>query len=149
MVTALAVITATVMGPMVGVEFSVAAFINPMLRRLPAESWLTGQSYGSRVLGRVMPVWYSASLLLTAGLTAALWGSAGAGAAVAAAALQVVIAFMSVAVLVPINNRSATWTAEDHPDDWREQSRRWDRLNYIRVAMILAALVLTLVAVRG
>jgi Domain of unknown function (DUF1772) len=53
---------------------------------------------------------------------------------------------MSIALLVPINNRSATWTAARHPDDWREQQRRWDRLHYARVAIIVAAFVLTLYA---
>ena len=47
---------------------------------------------------------------------------------------------------MPINNRSATWTADDHPDDRREQHQRWDRLHYTRVAIIVVAFVLTLVA---
>jgi uncharacterized membrane protein len=33
--TTLAVITATVVGVMVGVEFAVAVFVGPILRRLP------------------------------------------------------------------------------------------------------------------
>ncbi len=53
---------------------------------------------------------------------------------------------MSIALLVPINNRSATRTADHHPDDWREQQHRWDRLHYARVAIIVAGFVLTLVA---
>lgn len=31
-------------------------------------------------------------------------------------------------------------------DDWREQHRRWDRLHYLRVAIIVASFVLVLVA---
>jgi hypothetical protein len=38
------------------------------------------------------------------------------------------------------------WTANDHPDDWREQQQRWDRLHYARVAIIVAGFVLTVVA---
>ena len=84
----------------------------------------------------------------TAGLAAATWGrsAAGAGAATAAAALLAVSVVMSVALLVPIANRSATWTANDHPDDYREQTQRWDRLHYARVAIIIAVFVLTVVA---
>jgi hypothetical protein len=41
---------------------------------------------------------------------------------------------------------AATWTADDHPGDWREQQQRWDRLHYAGVAIIVAASVLTLVA---
>jgi hypothetical protein len=53
---------------------------------------------------------------------------------------------MSVTLLVPINNRLVTWTADDHPADWREQHQRWDRLHYARVAVLAAGFVLTLVA---
>ena len=147
MLSALAVITGTVFGTMVGVEFSVAAFINPMLLRLPAGQSIEVRAAGARTGGHVMPFWYIASLLLTAGLTAAVWGTPAAGAGVAAVALLVVSAVLSVAVLVPLNNRTATWTADDYPSDWREQHQRWDRLHWVRVAVILAGFVLMLIAV--
>jgi uncharacterized membrane protein len=146
MLSALAVVTATVVGTMVGVEFAVAVFVNPILLRLAAGPSLEARADGARVLGRVMPFWYFGSLILTAGLAAATWHRPAAGAAVAAAALLAVSVVMSIALLVPINNRSATWTADDHPGDWREQQQRWDRLHYVRVAIIVAALVLTLIA---
>jgi uncharacterized membrane protein len=138
MLNALAVIATTVVGTMVGVEFAVAVFVNPILLRLPAGSSLEARADGARVLGRVMPFWYFASVILTAGLAAATQGDAATGAAIAAAALLIVSVVMSLALLVPINNRSATWTASDHPDDWREQQQRWDRLHHARVAIILA-----------
>jgi uncharacterized membrane protein len=144
--TTLAVITATVIGVMVGVEFAVGVFVGPMLQRLPVGSWIEATADGGRVLGRVMPFWYIGSLLLTAWLAAAKWGGPAGDAAVAAAGLLVVSVVMSVTLLVPINNRSVTWTADDHPVDWREQHQRWNRLHYVRVAIIVAGFVLTLVA---
>jgi uncharacterized membrane protein len=149
MLSALAIIATTVVGIMVGVEFAVAVFFNAMLLRLPFGSSIAARANGARVLGRVMPFWYLGSLLLTAGLAAAAWGKPGAGDAVVAVALLVVSVVMSIVLLVPINNRSATWTADDHPGDWREQQQRWDRLHYARVAIIVAAFVLTVVATRG
>ncbi len=146
MVTTLAVITATVTGVMVGVEFAVAVFVNPMLLRLPVGPSLEARADGGRMLGRVMPFWYIGSLLLVAWLAAVTWGGAAGGAAVAAAALLVVSVVMSITLLVPINNRSKTWTAEHHPADYREQQQRWDRLHYARVAILVAGFVLTLVA---
>jgi hypothetical protein len=146
MVTTLAVITATVFGVMVGVEFGVAVFVNPMLLRLPVGPALQARADGGRVLGRIMPFWYCGSLLLTAWLAAAKWGGSAGEAAVAAAALLAVSVVLSVTVLVPINNRAITWTADDHPADYREQQQRWDRLHYLRVAILVAAFVLTLVA---
>ncbi len=146
MITTLAVITGTVVGVMVGVEFAVAVFVNPMLLRLPAGSALQARADGGRVLGRVMPFWYIGSLLLTAWLAAAKWGGPAGDAAVAAAGLLAASVVISLTVLVPINNRSITWTADDHPADYREQQQRWDRLHYVRVAIIVAGFVLTLVA---
>lgn len=148
MFTALAIVSVTVVGIMVGVEFAVAVFVNPIFLRLPAGPSLEARADGARILGRVMPFWYVGSLVLIAGLAAAAWGSSatGAGAAIAAAALLAVSVVMSVALLVPINNRAAAWTANDHPDDYREQQRRWDRLHYARVAIIVAGFVLTVVA---
>src|SRR6516165_359921 len=104
MLATLAVITATVLGVMVGVEFAVAVFVNSILLRLPAGPSLEARADGGRVLGRVMPFWYVGSLLLTAWLAAATWGGPAGGPAVAAAALLVVSVVMSIALLVPINN---------------------------------------------
>ncbi len=146
MASVLAVITTTVVGLMVGVEFAVAFVINPILLRLPARASLAARADGARMLGRVMPFWYIGSLILTAALAVAMWGTTTAATALVAAALLVVSVIMSLALLVPINNRSATWTAETHPDDWREQQQRWDRLHYARVAIIVAAFVLVAVA---
>jgi uncharacterized membrane protein len=146
MLNALAVIAATVVGTMVGVEFAVAVFVNPILLRLPAGASIEARADGARVLGRVMPFWYIASLILIAALAVASGGGRATGAAIAAAALLALSVVMSIALLVPINNRSATWTADNHPADYREQTQRWDRLHYARVAIIVAAFVLTLVA---
>jgi hypothetical protein len=146
MFTALAIATATVFGPMVGVEFGIAAFLNPILHRLPAGPSLAASADGARVLGRAMPFWYIASLILIAALAVAAPGGRATGAAIAAAALLAASVVLSLAVLEPINKRSAGWTADEHPRDWREQQRRWDRLHYGRVAIIVAGFVLTLVA---
>ncbi|WP_415854212.1 anthrone oxygenase family protein [Sinomonas sp. G460-2] len=147
MISVLSVITATVVGLMVGVEFAVAFVVNPIVLRLPVGASLEARAHGGRMLGRAMPFWYIGSLILVAALTALAWGTPSAAASLVAAALLAVSIIMSVALLVPINNRSVTWTAEDHPADWREQHQRWDRLHYARVAILVAALVLVLVAV--
>jgi hypothetical protein len=146
MLSTLSVVTATIFGIMVGVEFAVAVFINPVFLRLPAGAALEARADGGRVLGKVMPFWYIGSLVLIAALAAATWGGAAGWSAVAAAVLLGLSVVLSVAVLVPINNRSVTWTADNHPADYREQQQRWDRLHYVRVAMIVAAFALTLVS---
>ncbi|MDF2808755.1 MAG: hypothetical protein K0S43_3701, partial [Cellulosimicrobium sp.] len=72
---------------------------------------------------------------------------AGAWAAWTAAALLALSVVLSVAVLVPINNRGKTWTPETAPADWREQAHRWDRYHLVRIALLVAAFALLAVAV--
>ena len=64
----------------------------------------------------------------------------------AATALLLLSVLMSVALLVPINSRVARWTRDSIPEDWKQQMGRWDRLHFVRVAVILSAFVLLVVA---
>ncbi|GIE51642.1 membrane protein [Amorphoplanes nipponensis] len=144
---ALAVAALTVAGVMVGVEFCVAFFVNPILDRLPGNGGLAGRADGGRVLGRVMPVWYIASLILTLALAVNHYREPGMSALIGGVALFVLSVVMSIAVLVPINNRSKNWTPKQAPDDWREQHARWDRYHYARVAVIITAFVLVAIGV--
>jgi len=143
---ALAVVTVVVVGMMVGVEFAVAVFVNPILDRLPDDSRTAAHSDGARVLGGVMPYWYIGSTVLGAIWAAAAWGGAGAPPATAATALLAVSVAMSVLLLVPINNRAKTWDREGKPADWRQQERRWNRYHYLRVGVLVLAFALYAVA---
>jgi uncharacterized membrane protein len=89
-----------------------------------------------------MPFWYIGSLILSAVWAIAGWHHHGAGLVVTAAALLIVSVLMSILLLVPINNQSKTWTPENRPADWKQQSSRWDRYHYVRVAVIIAAFTL-------
>ncbi|MGW2546344.1 anthrone oxygenase family protein [Kitasatospora sp. NPDC001574] len=142
MLDALKVVTIVVVGVMVGVEFSVAFVVNRILGALPEDSYQLGRAHGGRMLGALMPVLYFTSLALSAVWAVAGWHRPGVGLVVTAAALLVISVLMSVLLLVPINNRSKTWTPENRPADWREQSDRWDRFHYARVAVIVAAFTL-------
>ncbi|MBK5996022.1 DUF1772 domain-containing protein [Streptomyces sp. MBT58] len=142
MLSALEVFTTVVVGVMVGVEFSVAFFVNPILDGLPGDSGLRGRTHGARLLGAVMPFWYIGSLVLVAAWAVAGWHHHGAGLVVIAAALLILSVAMSVLLLVPINNRVKTWTADGLPADWKQQMNRWDRFHYVRVAVIIAAFAL-------
>ena len=142
----LAVTTIVVVGMLVGVEFSVSAFVNPIFDRLPTESGIAARSDGARVLGRLMPFWYIGSVALGAVWTALAWGDDGAAQVGAATALLMVSVVMSVLLLVPIASRSATWSSTAPPADWKEQSKRWDRYHVVRVGVIVLAFALFAVA---
>ncbi|MEU6933422.1 DUF1772 domain-containing protein [Streptomyces sp. NPDC046374] len=142
MLNALEVFTTVIVGLMVGVEFSVAFVLNPIFNALPEDSGLLGRAHGGRMLGALMPFWYITSLVLSAVWAVAGWDRPGAGLVVIAAALLIVSVLISVLILVPINNRGKTWTPENRPADWKEQSNRWDRFHYVRVAVIIGAFTL-------
>jgi uncharacterized membrane protein len=146
MLNALEVVTTVVVGVMVGVEFAVAFVINPILDALPEDSGQLGRAHGGRMLGAVMPVWYLASLALVAVWVIVGWSHDGTGLVVTAGALLILSVVMSLLLLVPINNRSRTWTPESRPADWKEQVNRWDRFHHVRVAVITAAFALLVTA---
>jgi len=139
MLSALEVGTIVIVGLMVGVEFSVAFVINPILNGLPDDSAQLGRAHGGRMLGALMPFWYIGSVVLCAVWAISGWQQPGSGLVVIAAALLLVSVLMSVLLLVPINNRSKTWTPENRPANWKEQMNRWDRFHYVRVGVIVAA----------
>ncbi|MEU7380377.1 DUF1772 domain-containing protein [Streptomyces sp. NPDC042207] len=142
MLNALEVLTIVVVGLMVGVEFSVAFVINPILNALPGDSAVRGRAHGARMLGAVMPFWYIGSLALVAAWAVAGRHHHGTGLVVIAAALLILSVIMSLLLLVPINNRGRTWTPDNLPEDWKEQMNRWNLFHYVRVAVIVAAFAL-------
>lgn len=146
MFSALEVVTTVAVGLMVGVEFSVALVLNRILDALPGDSGQLGRAHGGRMLGAVMPVWYITSLVLAAVWAIAGWHHHGTGLVVTAGALLILSVIMSLLLLVPINNRGKTWTPENRPADWKQQMNRWDRLHYVRVAVIVAAFTLLVAA---
>ncbi len=146
MLNALEVFTTVVVGVMVGVEFSVAFFVNSIFDGLPGDNGLHARTHGARLLGAVMPFWYITSLVLAAVWAIAGWRHHGAGLVVTAAALLILSVIMSILLLVPINNRVKTWTSDNLPADWKQQMNRWDRFHYVRVAVIIAAFALLVAA---
>ena len=128
-------------GPMVGVEFAVAAFANPLFARLPDEAFRAARGHASRVLGKVMPFWYSASLLVLV----AAWGGTRSWLCGIAAALMAAVVLLTVTMMVPINDRIAAWPATGELS--RELPAHWDRLHWLRVAVLMALFGLLTVAV--
>ncbi|MFI6940439.1 anthrone oxygenase family protein [Streptomyces sp. NPDC050418] len=139
MFSTLQVITTVVLGVMVGVEFAVPAFINPMVNSLPEDAGQLARAFGGRRGGKVMPFWYFGSLGLVTIWAVAGWDRDGTGLVVASGVLLIVSVIMSIALLVPINNRTKNWTPENRPADWKEQMRRWDRWHHGRIAVIVAS----------
>lgn len=85
-----------------------------------------------------MPFWYAGTLLLTVAVAVVFPWKAGSWAVVGAGALFAAAIGLTIAILVPINNRVAGWEADALPSDWKIQRRRWDRVHSLRVVLLLA-----------
>jgi uncharacterized membrane protein len=129
---------------LLGVEFSVSAFVNPAASQLEPESQLKMLSGSALVLGKVMPVWYSVCTLFLGIQTWLCWHTPGRVILLTADAIWVLISVGSIFVLVPLARRVAEGDA-----DWQRIHRIWDRRHRVRIAAVAtAALLLTYVVVR-
>lgn len=130
-----------VVGTLVGSEFAVAAFFRPILGRLPDDAFRAARGDGAGLLGKVMPFWYLASfaLLVVVGVVvdSQRWLIA------AGTGLMTLVVLMTVVVMVPINNRIAAWRTTGEVS--RALAARWDRLHWLRVALLAVVFVLLVI----
>lgn len=138
-------------GPLLGVEFGVAAFTNPILRRLPDAAYRQARGNGAGILGTVMPFWYAGATVLL--IATAAWSPG--PLLISAVVLMGLVMLLSVTTLVPINNRVAAGFGDDGSGDGQggadaehlhELTRRWDRLHWLRVGLLGAAFVCLVLA---
>ena len=138
------VITIFLVLTLVGVEFSVSAFLNPAAWRLDPDPQLKMLSRSALVMGKVMPVWYPVCALLLGIQTWLRWRTPGFGILLTADAVWLLASVASIVFLVPLNTR----IAEGAPD-WQRLHRVWDGRHRVRVAALaVAAVLLTYVVVR-
>jgi uncharacterized membrane protein len=135
------VATILCIGLLIGAEFAVSAFINPVVWKLDLVAQARAfQLFGGR-LGRAMPVWYVASLLLLVsdtimhrhqshvgllGVAIAFWGTAIA---------------LSLLFLVPINNRMLRRDADEFTESAQRELHKWDSLHRVRVSFLAVAMI--------
>ena len=89
---------------LIGVEFSVTAFINPAARRLDPEPQLKILSRLASVFGRVMPVWYPVCALLLGVETWLYWQAPERDLLLAALAIWLLASVASIVFLVPMEH---------------------------------------------
>jgi Domain of unknown function (DUF1772) len=140
----LQLVATLVLDLMCGSELSVAAFAPPALKRQPLDlqirmRWsfaaqLGAAQLGAAQLGRVMPFWMAGSTLLNfllllpfEHLSRSAWRLAA-----MALAIQAIAVLFALAGPVPINNRTAKWTPESLPPDWKLQEHRSDLSHWFR-----------------
>jgi hypothetical protein len=128
-------------GLLIGAELTVSVFLNPVLWKLDFAAQATAIPLFTRRLGRAMPVWYIASLMLLLaetithrrGSLVVLLGVAN--------ALWVAAIALSLLFLVPIANSMARMDADGLTESVQGELRKWDRLHRVRVAVLAVAMI--------
>lgn len=126
-------------GLMIGVEFSVSVFINPVMRKLPPEPQSFALSLFASRLGFVMPFWYGGCLLLLLAEAYLRRATSAFVPLLCAAGLWAAVIIFTIAVLVPINNRIAKLDSTSPATNWRGEHDRWDLLHKIRILLLFIA----------
>lgn len=143
------VVVIVIAGLMVGGELGVAAFVHPTFNKLPDAAHIPAASELARVLGRYMPFWYILVLLLTVAEVFIHWHQSGGLSVwfVTSAILWFFAIAYSITMLVPINNRIASWEKVTPSSDWKTSRNRWDLLHRWRVVLLTIAFVFLIVGV--
>lgn len=147
MTSFLDIVTTVCIGLLIGTEFAVSVFINPILYQLDDRSQARALRLFARRLGTAMPFWYVASLLLLIVAAVVRRQQSGDALLTAASVIWVAVIIVTLAVLVPINNRMMQLGGDEFPAEARRQHRKWETLHRLRVAALATAMVCFLIAV--
>ena len=147
MITLLDILATLCIGLLIGTEFAVSAFINPVLRRLDNYSQGEAIRLFARRLGRAMPFWYAASLLLLIVEAIVRRHQSGDGMLLLAGAIWAVVIILTLLYLVPINNRLIRMDSGAFDENAQREHQKWDSLHRARVLALCASMLCFLVAV--
>ncbi len=134
-------------GLMIGTEFAVSAFVNPILEKLDDSARACATRLFARKLGTVMPFWYGLSLLLLIAETIAVRQHAGMAFLVTASVIWAAVIVLTLMLLVPINNRISNMDSAAFTDSLRREHSRWDALHRWRVLALGLAMIFMLVGI--
>jgi uncharacterized membrane protein len=134
-------------GLLIGTEFAVSVFINPILSKLDEAAQAAATSLFAIRLGKSMPFWYAASLLLLIAESILRRHESGVTLLIVASAIWAVVIVLTIIFLVPINNRMMQLNAGTFPEQAKRAHDRWDMLHRIRVGALTTAMVCCLLAI--
>lgn len=138
--------TAVCIGLLIGTEFAVSVFINPVLRKLDDRTQAKAVSLFAARLGRAMPFWYGLSLLLLLIEAIVARHEPGNPLLLAACAIWLTVIVLSLLFLVPINNRMMQLDARSFPEEAQREHRKWTILHHLRVTALVVAMICFLLA---
>jgi uncharacterized membrane protein len=147
MTSLLNIATILSIGLMIGTEFAVSAFINPILNQLDARTRLAAFRLFGAKLGFVMPFWYGLGLLLLVAEAVVLRHQPGFLLLDAAVAIWALVIVLTLLFLVPINNRMVKLSPDAPVPEALAEHKKWDSMHRVRVAALITAMVLFLIGI--
>jgi Domain of unknown function (DUF1772) len=146
MMRVLDILTITSLGLLMGTEFAVSAFVNPVVWKLEDRAQARTIALFAAKLGTVMPFWYAFNLLLLILEAVIRRHEPGLRLIIVASSIWIAVILFTVLFLVPINNRMARLGSDSFPEQARREHKKWDTLHRLRVAAVGVALICFLVA---
>jgi uncharacterized membrane protein len=146
MITILNVTTIVCVGLLIGTEFAVSVFINPVLGQLESSAQAAAIRLFARKLGTAMPFWYVGCFVLLVVEAILRVHAQGFGFVVGASVIWAAVIVLTLLFLVPINNRMMRLEPGALAVAARKEHRRWDRMHRVRVGALAIALVCFLIA---
>jgi uncharacterized membrane protein len=134
-------------GLMIGTEFAVSVFINPILSQLDDRARLASIRLFAAKLGFVMPFWYGLGLILLLAEAFLRRGQTGFPLLGGAAGIWAAVIVLTLLFLVPINNRMARLAPDAPTREALKDHGKWDAMHRVRVAALAAAMVLFLAGI--
>lgn len=135
------VVTILCTGFMIGNELAVSLFVNPVVWQLDEQAQTKALSLFARLLGKAMPFWYAAGLILLIAEAYLRRHEPAFTLLLVAAIIWAAAIVYSLSALVPINNRIAALTTATEPTGWRQEHKKWNTLHIWRIVMLTVAMV--------
>jgi len=132
---------------MIGTEFAVSAFINPILVKLDERAEAAATSLFAAKLGKAMPFWYAINLALLAAEAVMRRHESGSILLLVSCAVWTAVVLLTVLFLVPINNRIARMNSDSYSESARREHRLWDNLHRLRVAALAVSMICFLIGI--
>jgi hypothetical protein len=142
------VATILCIGLLIGAGLTGSVFLDPVLWKLDFAAQAAAIPLFSRRLGRAMPVWYIASLMLLLSETITHRHESLVVLLGVATALWIAAIALSLLFLVPIANRMARMDAGGWTESAQRENRQWDALHRVRVFALAIAMIFFLAGIR-
>lgn len=139
MTTQVQLAAVTMTGLLAGNELGTLVGSHPALRALPTGVQIEAEQAITTHLGKVMPLYMTATLATAGAAALDRRGGRGSRRVAAGAAASAVMLAITLIGNVPLNKATVDYPTDGDNQRWQAIRRRWERLHVVRVLLDLAA----------